>query len=411
MLFYILLLAGRPIHSLQAKNTLIEKPNRIARWQEDIDELAAKLPQRHKNLFFKFSESDFKQEIQKLRDELPNIKDEEVIWRLFQIIASVGDAHTALRFQTQIAFPFTLYWFKQGIYTINTVPEYREILNCRLTKVNFLPIEEVIEALKRGISHENMAQIKNSAPYYVTMPEYLYGANLIPAKDNAVFIFENEQGKQIQVNISAVSLKTQPKWILTNTNEDDLPLYRKNRDKYYSFTYLNSQKTMYVLYNSCRIIQEWPFKDFVKEVFEHVDSHPVERFIVDLRINGGGNSAIFFPFLKEIKQREELNRQGKLFVIIGRRTFSSAILNALQLKNQTKAIFFGEPTGGRPNHYGEIRNFMLKHSRIQVSYSTKYFTHSQLDTDSLHPDFIVEVSILDYLNKKDPVLEQILKFQ
>ncbi len=413
-LFYMLIFVSMmvmgstlPSHPNRAQN---EAPNRIQRWQEDIDELAAELPHLHKNLFFKLSEKDFKQEIHKLTDELPDLDDEEVIWRLSQIVASVGDAHTALRYKTQIAFPFTLYWFKQGIYTINTVPEYREILNCRLAKVNFLPIEEVIGALKRGISHENLAQIKNSAPYYVTMPEYLYGANLIRAKDSAVFTFENEQGHQLQVNIRAVSLDTKPTWIVSDRDEDDLPLYRQNKDKYYSFTYLNNQKTMYVLYNSCQMIKEQPFKEFVKEVFEHVDSHPVERFIVDLRNNGGGNSAIFSPLLKEIKQREELNQQDKLFVILGRRTFSSAILNALQLKNQTNATFFGEPTGGRPNHYGEIRNIMLKHSHIQVSYSTKYFTHSQLDTDSLHPDFIVEVSILDYLNRKDPVLEQILKY-
>ncbi len=411
MLMLVSLMARGATLPYQPTRTQNEAPNRTQRWQEDIDELAAKLPQLHINLFFKSSESDFKQDIQKLKDALPNIKDEEVIWRLSQIVASVGDAHTALRFQTRIAFPFTLYWFKQGIYAINTVPEYREILNCRLTKVNFLPIEKVIEALKRGISHENLAQIKNSAPYYITMPEYLYGANLIPAKDSAVFTFENELGQQLQVNISAASLKTQPQWILSNTDEDDLPLYRQNKDKYYSFTYLNNQKTMYVLYNSCRIIQGCPFKDFVNEVFEHVDSHPVERLIVDLRNNGGGNSAIFFPFLQELKQREDLNQKGKLFVILGRRTFSSAVLNALHLKNQTQALFFGEPTGGRPNHYGEIRNIMLKHSRIQVSYSTKYFTHSQQDTDSLHPDFIVEISISDYLNRKDPVLEQILRFQ
>ena len=408
VLIFMSLPAVRPTLSSQTTSRQQEELNRTERWQEDINTLAAELPQSHKNLFFQLTESEFKQGIQKLKDELSEISDEEVIWRLSQIVASVGDAHTGLRYNTKIAFPFTLYWFKQGIYVVNTVPEYKEILNCRLVKVNSHSVEKVLEALRLGISHENLAQIKNSAPYYMTMPEYLYGAHIIQERDNAVFTFENELGEPFSISIEAVSLKTKPQWIVSNSDEDDLPLYRKNRGRYYSFTYLNNQKTLYVLYNSCRMIKEKLFKDFVKDVFQQVDSHQVDRFVVDLRNNGGGNSAIFFPMLKELKTREELNKKDKLFVILGRRTFSSAVLNALQMKNQTNATFFGEATGGKPNHYGEVKNFVLKHSRLQVSYSTKYFTHSQEDTDSIYPDVTVEVSIQDYLNKKDPVLEKIL---
>ena len=410
LIIFVSLLAVGTVQALQSTDGQDEEKTRIKKWQEDIDYLASELPQRHKNLFFQLSESDFKQKIQKLKNELSDINDEEIIWRLFQIVASIGDGHTTLYYKTKIAFPYSLYWFKEGIYVINTVPEYKHILNCRLVQIDFIPVEKVVEALKLGISHENQAQIKKSAPYYLAMAEHLYGAHLIEEKDKAVFTFEDKKGKQFHVPMKAVSLKTKPQWIVSNSDDDDLPLYRQNRDKYYSFTYMENEKTMYVLYNACRMIKGNLFKDFVKAVFDQVDSHPVERFVMDLRNNGGGSSLIFFPLLKELKAREELNKKGKLFVILGRRTFSSAILNALQMKNQTNATFLGEPTGGKPNHYGEIKSFLLKNSSLHVSYSTKYFTHSQEDTDSIYPDILVEVSIQDYLSKKDPVLEKILKY-
>jgi hypothetical protein len=407
-LIFTSLLAVGPFLAIQSSSVQAKPKSRVESWREDIDFLASELPKRHKNLFFQLSESEFKHKIQELKDALSNLSDEEVIWGLSRIVASIGDAHTALQYKTSIAFPFTLYWFKEGIYAVNTVPEYKQILNCRLVQINTFSLEKIAEVLKQGIPHENLAQIKSSIPYHLVMPEYLYGARLIQEKDRAVFTFENEEGKQFRVPVNAVSLKSKPQWIVQTEDQGDLPLYRKNRDKFYSFTYLKDEKTMYVLYNSCRMMKGKLFKDFVKEVFEQVDSNPVDRFIVDLRNNGGGNSMIFYPLLKELKAHEGLNKKDRLFVILGRRTFSSAVLNALQLKNQTNATFLGEPTGGRPNHYGEMRIFPLKNSRLQVSYSTKYFTHSKEDTDSLYPDILVKVSIQDYLKKRDPVLEKIL---
>ena len=231
ILIFISLLAVVPSLAQQSVTVQNEEKGRIQKWQEDIDYLASELPQRHKNLFFQLPETDFKKEIQKLKDGLLDISDEEIIWRLSRIVALIGDAHTTVYYKTKIAFPYTLYWFKEGIYVINTISEYKQILNCRMVQINSIPVEKVVEALKLGIPHENLAQIKKSAPYYLAMPEFLYGANLIQERNEAVFTFENEQGKLFNVPLSAVSLKTKPQWIVANNDEDDLPLYRKNRDK------------------------------------------------------------------------------------------------------------------------------------------------------------------------------------
>ena len=45
-------------------------------------------------------------------------------------------------------------------------------------------------------------------------------------------------------------------------------------------------------------------------------------------------------------------------LLIGRATFSSAQMNAQQFRDRTKAILVGEPTGQKPNHFGEIKNFI-----------------------------------------------------
>jgi C-terminal processing protease CtpA/Prc len=153
------------------------------------------------------------------------------------------------------------------------------------------------------------------------------------------------------------------------------------------------------------------FGSFSREVLAFADTHPVKRFVIDLRENDGGDSSLAQPLITGIKQRATLNQRGHLFVIVGRGTFSSAILNALDLKNKTQAIFVGEPTGGKPNHYGEFQEFTLPNSRLRVGYSTKYFTYSQDDTPFFVPDVPVELSSADYFAGRDPMLDAILAYQ
>lgn len=191
-------------------------------------------------------------------------------------------------------------------------------------------------------------------------------------------------------------------------DNSELPLYLQNRNKNYWFEYLPEDKALYVNYNACANSPNLSFRVFTEKVFVATLDNPVEKLIIDLRNNGGGNSLIFRPFLKKIQNHPRLNDPERLFVVTGRRTFSSAILNALELKNNTKATFIGEPTGGKPNHYGEVRMMQLTNIGLNVSYSTNYFEYSKVDTASFIPDILIEPSFDNYFDGKDAVLESIL---
>ena len=68
-------------------------------------------------------------------------------------------------------------------------------------------------------------------------------------------------------------------------------------------------------------------------------------------------------------------------------------------------MVLGEPTGQKPNTYGEMRNFTLKNSKLQVTYSTKLFRTEEGDPESMTPDVLVEPTRDDVLAGRDPVLE------
>jgi len=382
---------------------------RIERWMEDIDQLAVELPSRHKDLFHGRSESDFRDDIRALKDSLSNRKDEEIVFALSRIVAACGDSHTSLGFRPKIAFPLSFYWFKEGIFCVQAIPEYREALNCRLLEIEGQPITDIIQTLATAIPHENRSQLMKSIPGYLVFAEMLYGAGIIADPGKTVYSLEKKQGEPFELEMSSVSMKSGRRPESAKGPEIPLPFYRKYQKTIYEFEYLPSHKTLYVAYNLCRERPEKPFAQFIQEIFETADQNIVERFVIDLRHNGGGNSGIFEPMIPELIKRAALNRKDRLFVIVGRGTFSSAVLNAIQLRNQTQATFVGEPSGGKPNHFGEVRMFGLKNSKLPVTYSTKYFSISKKDTDAVYPDIAVDLSHEDFINHRDPVLERILQ--
>jgi len=83
--------------------------------------------------------------------------------------------------------------------------------------------------------------------------------------------------------------------------------------------------------------------------------------------------------------------------------------NAITLHQDTNAILIGEPTGGKPNHYGEVRYFNLPNVGLLVQYSTRYWlNYPGSDPLTLEPDITAVATIDDLLAGRDPALETVL---
>jgi C-terminal processing protease CtpA/Prc len=187
-----------------------------------------------------------------------------------------------------------------------------------------------------------------------------------------------------------------------------VPLYRSHPDENYWYEYLEDEKIIYLNYNSCQQMRDKPFEIFAREFWDFIEGHEAEKLVLDIRNNRGGISSILDPFIKEVK-KSSFNQPGRLYVIIGRDTYSSAVLNAVRLKKETNASFVGEATGGEPNHYGEVKQFTLPNSEKPIRYSTKYFKWLDEDTNTLEPDMVIEETFAAYRAGVDPVTEWITK--
>jgi hypothetical protein len=106
------------------------------------------------------------------------------------------------------------------------------------------------------------------------------------------------------------------------------------------------------------------------QLFALADSVHPARLVIDVRENTGGNGTLNRYPVQQILRRPALDRPDRLFVIIGRRTFSAGQQFTNLLEAWTQATLVGEPTGQRPSQYGDHRPLPLAGVGLTVQVSS-----------------------------------------
>ena len=145
------------------------------------------------------------------------------------------------------------------------------------------------------------------------------------------------------------------------------------------------------------------FKEFEKGVISVLKRKKIDKLVFDLRFNRGGNAAQGTEFITRIC--ELLSKKNtEIFVLIGRTTFASAVINTVDLMECRKVVLVGEETSGRPDHFGEVKRFVLPESKLIVSYSTTYFSLLKGDPPSIKPDLPAPMDYDQYIHGIDPAM-------
>jgi len=387
--------------------------SREARWREDLDDFSTALKSGHRDFARLVMSEDFNHELSKLKSRANDLSDAEIIIRLMREIASLGVAHATLDWRSEKFdfhyYPLRLRWFGDGLAVVSAAQPLRETVGTRVIKIGAMSAEQVEAAVAPYIPHENQAWLHYQSPNFMVFDELLSYLKIVPPKGRVEFTFERNDGKRFSLEVPRWPLNAQTNMV---TAWDELktssPLYRKHPDSPYWREYIPDSKTFYIQYNKCQNIGQ-SFEDFTREAFSFADSHSIERVIVDLRFNAGGDSRVIKPLIDGLKSRKSLSAAGHLYALIGAVTYSSGMMAALDFKEELHAILIGEPTGGKPNQFGEVKRATLPNSNLAIYYPMKFF-HPISDTDpeSVMPDVPVRLTFEDFLAGRDAVLETAL---
>lgn len=168
---------------------------------------------------------------------------------------------------------------------------------------------------------------------------------------------------------------------------------------------LPRSRSLYVSIDDMSDVEGKTFVALTRELFAAMEGPGVQRIIIDLRRNGGGDNFNGEPLRKAL-ERSRFNRPGGIYVMTSPATFSAAQNLATRLERETYALFVGEPTGGAPNHYGDAAHFRGEASGIMAMVSTvPWFDSYPMDHRKwILPDLPVASTFTNWREGRDPAL-------
>lgn len=404
-------------------------------WREDLRFFAANMPQRHRNLFHSMTREQFDAAVKKLDERIPSLADHEIIVELMRIVALIGDGHTGVRVSQSFTsvYPLRLYLYKDGLFVQAAAPEYREAVGARVIKIGNADTDQALRAVSELAWRDNEMGIKALAPRFLVVPEILHALRLTSELQRAEFVLEKD-GRQSTLELKPTGQmlqlfqQTPAAWLdARSAAKTPTPLWLKDPHNNFWYEHLTGAAATCpqgcekgILYVQFNAVQDRPqaggkpgetVEAFFKRVFDYIEANQINKMVLDMRLNGGGNNYLNLPItLGMIKSR--VNKRGNLFVIIGRETFSAAQNTVNELEKYTNAIFVGEPTAATPNHFGDARNVVLPNSKISIRASTLWWQDMDpRDTRKwTPPQLAAELTSADYKANVDPAMTAILKF-
>jgi tetratricopeptide (TPR) repeat protein len=407
--------------SLAADASAGQKHLSADEWRQDLHFLAEQMRLRHKSLFHSMTEAGFDAAVQELDADIPRLNDDEIVVRLAQLVALVQDGHSNLDVQPILSsgpddhIPIRFDRYEDGIYVRAAAPEYADAVGGKLLKVGSVGWKEAIARLDSTRSHDpgnNREQLAWVAKVYLNWPRILHGLGLSSSSEQVDYVIEKDgqQGKYTMKPSYALGNwainAIPPGWVDARFNSAHAPLSRLHEDEAYWFTSLPEQHSIYFQFNLVSALGGEPLADFSQRLSLALSDPAVDRLVIDVRNNTGGDNTLLRPLLVALI-RSRQNHRGGMYVITGPTTFSACQNFVNRLENYADVIFVGLPTAENVNFYGDPAEITLPHSQLQAGVSRLWWQDKDPRDTRLatFPEIAAVSTFADYLAGRDPVLE------
>jgi Peptidase family S41 len=371
-----------------------------AQWHEDLAAFARELPKRHANAFYTLSRAAFDAEVAALDARVATANGDEMFVGLQTIAKSIGDGHTGvIAPKDRRVMPLKVAKFGSDFRIVATGLGLERAFGARVVKIGGMPMAEVWRRALTLTSADELDELRTSeALIYLSRGYALHGLGITLERTHVVYTLEDEAGRAFDLDVGGL-LPGQDAHLRAPGEDTALRLMQTDA----TFACANPANTNAV-YCAWRGYEN--LDRFAKQMFALLQTSNAQKLVLDMRDNGGGDNTVGYgEIIKPLKARADLNRKGRLYVLVGAETFSAAMNNAAQFQDETNAILVGETIGERPNSYQEPRQFRLPNSHLVVRASTLYYTFRKKGENAVRPDKEIIPTWDDVKAGRDPVLE------
>ena len=381
------------------------------RRQEDLDYLCQTVL-HHPDVFANTPEREFLALKEEICGRLDSESGVSFLLDLMRLTSLVGDSHTALSIGSASGdfrmYPFAV--IRRGTaWYLAAVPREDGALLCReVTHLAGRPVEELVSAWETLFASDNRVHLRRQFQQSCNVADVYEYLGLVEAgAPLTVTLTEGGTLSLAPVSMDALGgLET----VRIADRVQGRPATAET-DAYY-FAQPLTDSVYYIQYNVCQEAPDLSMEDFAAAVAEALDAGAYRRILLDLRNNGGGSDGAVWPLFQVL--REAMDGGAELVGLIGEGTFSSALINAVEIQ-EMGGVLAGEAAGGSVCHFGAVRTFTLPNCQARGQISSKYIDlNTLLDAGAgrgvveLEPDVAVPQTLEDTLAGRDTAVEWLL---
>jgi hypothetical protein len=370
-----------------------------AAWQADLETVRRELPRRHMNAFHAMPRARFELAFARLKTLAPAQDSDQRFVSLFRVINEIGDGHTSVIAPGDRAyFPIEIREFGDELRVSRVAPGYERALGMRVLAIGGRPVAEVLaQTLELTPADENASLRRSLAANYLSVGLMLHGLGIIADRMHGVFRLQQDGAAPFNIDLPTTPTRDKTNWLRPyprSTMADQHP-----GDPFWCAPAHDEN----ALYCDFRGYDQLGRRSHA--LFDALAANPVERLVIDLRENGGGDYTEGERWIiRPIVRLPAINRRGRLFVLIGPQTFSAAMNNAAQFRTLSNATLVGETIGEKPNSYQEPRELTLPNSHLVLRYSTRWYAFQRHGPNRVDPDVHIAPTWRQYAVGEDPVL-------
>ena len=380
----------------------------------DLRLLVAQMESLHPDLFHGMPRATWRRRVAALERSLPSLRPDQVTVEVMRLVAGVSargrDGHMGAFPIDETAppvLPLRFYLFADGLHVVDAMGPYRRLVGGRVTAVGGRPAAEVARRVSALVPRDSDATVPLWLPRFLIMPEVYSGLGITRPGAPVTLTVGHGAGRPRAVRVGTVTQAAYLAWagghhgfFLPPSRPGARWLHRAGEP--FWFERVGGRRALYVQYNQV----QGPAPDEVEAVMAAA-GRGADRVVVDLRHNLGGDNTRYGAFADALRG-SRFNRPDRLFLLVGRATFSAAANFATTMDRRTRATFAGEPTGGGVNQYGETREVELERLPIPllVPVPTEYVEAGGPGDPRLTitPELRVPLRAADYFADRDPVL-------
>ena len=406
---------------------------------DDIRFLISNASEIHPNLYHDVLPATLNYKVDSLINTLPDVVPSLTAYNAFlQATGFIGEGHTSVNTPPFIRsqfksgrlkyIPLVVTGYNNEKFEANVIEKGKEIENIKVISINGILSKTLLN---------QMMQLKGGLPSFkkvVAIKSFPLFLAALGVQAPYVIEYVDKNSNKGSLTLGGV---TSPEYLSATANGTANPAP-------YTFTVLEGQ---YGYFNFRSMEKRDRFEKFTDSVFKAIAEQKIDKLVVDLRENSGGDSGLGDYLLSyltkssyrmaggsELKVSEQFkthmktpglnytkpakyftmdngtsmkfgpndtrkpNKQeyfyrGKVCFLIGSFTFSSANMLASTIKDYRLATLIGEPVGEPANDYGELCPIKLPNTRFEAFTSTTLWIRpngNTKDSAPVAPDILVE---------------------